>query len=316
MQNLLTCLNIIVPIFALVGLGCFLRKIHITNDNFIEVGSHILFYVVLPCSLFMNLYNSDFSTVFNPKLVLFVVITHVGTVLLLSMVMPHFFKDRSQCGIVIQGAFRGNMILLGLPLAYNMFGQAGMGPTSLVMAYTIPLYNILGVITLSVFSDEEDERKIHWGGILVKIFKNPLVIGTLVAVPFALLRIPLPHIITDTVSSIGGIGATFGLILLGAQIRLPSMRQNKVPIGVAVGIKLVIFPLAVMALAFWMGFNSRELGAVFILVSAPMSISSFVMANSMGHDGELAGQMVFVSTILSMITLLSGLYLLTVFGIL
>ncbi len=317
MENFILCANIIFPIFAMVGLGYLLRVRGITNDNFIEVGTHILFYVMLPCSLFMNLYGSDFTAVFNPRLVLFVVVTHVAAVLLLSLIMPRFFHDRSQCGIVIQGAFRGNVILLGLPLAANMYGAAGMGPTSLVMAYSIPLYNILGVAVLSIFSADESDRKIHWGEILLKILKNPLVVGTLVAVPFALFRIPLPEVVTDTISDIGGVASAFGLILLGAQIRFPSMRRNRLPIAVAVVIKLILFPVAVLALAVALGcFSAAELGAIFILVSAPMSISSFIMASSMGPDGELAGQMVFVSTVFSLFTLLGGLYLMKCLGLL
>lgn len=316
MQNLAVCLNIIAPIFILVGLGCCLRLLHVTNNNFIEVGSKLLFHILLPCSLFLNLYSSDFSSLWNPRLAVFVVAVHLGTVLLLSLTMPRFFKNREKCGIVVQGAFRGNVVLLGLPLAMQMYGAAGMGLTSVVMAYSVPLYNILGVVILSVFSGGEGGEKIHWGGVLLKVLKNPLVVGTVLAVPFALFHLRLPEPVTGAVSGLGSMASTFGLILLGAQIRFPSMRRNKAPIAAAVIIKLVLFPLAVMALAMLCGFSNQELGALFILVSAPMSVSSFVMASNMGGEGELAGQMVFVSTAFSLITLLGGLYSLTLLGIL
>ena len=314
MQDLLVCLNILAPIFILVGLGYLLKLLNITNDNFIEVGSHVLFYCMLPCSLFMNLYNADFTVVWNPLLALFVVLTHIAAVALIALIIPRFFKQREQCGVIIQGAFRGNVILLGLPLAFSMYGAAGMGTTSVVMAYSIPLYNILGVVILAIYSDETGGKKINWSEILFKVIKNPLIIGTVLALPFALLHIQLPQFATTVISGVGGIASTFGLIILGAQMKFSSIRQNRASIATAVGIKLVIFPLVSLALAVICGFNKTELGAIFILTAAPMSISSFIMASSMSHEGELAGQMVVISTAFSMLTMLVGLYALKLLG--
>lgn len=313
MQNLITCTNILFPIFAVVALGCFLQAKKITNKSFVAAGSNVLFYVVLPCSLFMNLYNSDFSEIFNPALIAFVVAAHLLFVLACGLILPRFFPDKSKCGVVVQGAFRGNVLLLGLPLAANMFGASGMGPTALIMAYIIPLYNILGVVTLSVFSGD---GCVKWGALLLKIIKNPLVVGTAAAVPFALLGVHLPEMVAETISDVGAIGSVFGLILLGAQIRFPSIRSNAAPIITATVLKLVGFPLLILSCGLLLGFTDAELGALFIMAAAPASVSSFIMASSMGSDGELAGQMVFVSTLFSMFTLLGGLYALTVLGIL
>lgn len=316
MQNLVTCVNILFPIFAVVALGCFLQAKKITNKSFVAAGSNVLFYVVLPCSLFMNLYNSNFSDIFNPVLVLFVVVAHLLFVLVCALILPRFFPDKGKCGLVVQGAFRGNVLLLGLPLAANMFGVSGMGPTALIMAYVIPLYNILGVVTLSVFSADSAGGRVQWGALLLKIIKNPLVVGTAVAVPFALLGIRLPEVVAGTIADIGAIGSVFGLILLGAQIRFSSIRSNAAPIITATVLKLVVFPVLILSCGLLLGFDHTELGALFIMSAAPASVSSFIVASSMGRDGELAGQMVFVSTLFSMFTLLGGLYALTLLGIL
>lgn len=314
MQDLLLCINILAPIFIFVGLGFCLRLLHITNDNFISVGSDVLFFVLLPCSLFMNIYNSDFSAIWNPMLALFVVGIHVIAVLLLALIVPRFFKNREQCGVIIQGCFRGNVILLGLPLAFSIYGASGMGTTSVVMAYSIPLYSILGVAMLTIFGTEAEGKKTDIVGILIKIVKNPLIIGTVAALPFALLHIRLPQLAIDVVSGLGGIASTFGLIILGAQMKLGSVKQNKGAISFAVIVKLVVFPLVTLALAVLCGFNSKELGALFILTAAPMSVTSFIMASSMSKEGELAGQMVVVSTVFSMLTMLAGLYALRLLG--
>lgn len=315
MQDLILCAGILAPVFMLVGLGYALRLLHITNDNFIEVGSNLLFFVFLPCSLFMNLYNSNFTSIWNPKLALFVVVTHVCFTLLLAFLLPRFFKEREKCGIIIQGAFRGNVILLGLPLAISMYGSSGTGTTSVIMAYSIPLYNILGVAILAIFYDGKENKKINWGNILFKIIKNPLVIATLAALPFALTGARLPALPTTVIQNVGGIASAFGLMLLGAQMRISSIHKNKAPIAAAVVLKLVVFPLAVLSLAVLFGFTKIEIGSLFILTAAPMSVSSFIMANNMGGEGELAGQMVVISTICSMLTMLVGLYILKLFGV-
>ncbi|MEF9853295.1 MAG: AEC family transporter, partial [Hydrogenoanaerobacterium sp.] len=214
-----------------------------------------------------------------------------------------------------QGAFRGNVILLGLPLAISMYGSSGTGTTSVIMAYSIPLYNILGVAILAIFYDGKENKKINWGNILLKIVKNPLVIATLAALPFALTGVRLPALPTTVIQNVGGIASAFGLMLLGAQMRISSIHKNKAPIAAAVVLKLVVFPLAVLSLAVLFGFTKIEIGSLFILTAAPMSVSSFIMANNMGGEGELAGQMVVISTICSMLTMLVGLYILKLFGV-
>lgn len=316
MGELLSCLAIIAPIFVLVGIGYALRAGGWSNDGFIQAGTHLVFYIILPCSLFMNIHSSDFSSVFNPRLVLFVVVLHVAVVLLMCLIAPRFFPERGPCGIVVQGVFRGNVLLLGLPLAHSIYGPEGIAPTALILAYSIPLYNILAVIVLSLFSDDPAKKKIRWGRVLADICKNPLVLGTAIAVLFALFHWRLPALATDIISEVGSIGSPLGLILLGAQMRFRSIRENRRPLFAAVFIKLVAFPAIAMAAAVLLGFGNTELGAVFILVSAPMSISSFIMAMNMTEEGELAGQMVFISTAFSVVTLLGGLYLLRSTGVL
>ena len=316
MQDFLTCLEVIAPIFILVGIGYFIRQRGHSSPEFVDCGMHLVFYIVLPCSLFMNLYSSDFSSIFNPGLVLYVVALHIAVVLALIAILPRFFANREQCGIVIQGAFRGNVLLLGLPLAYNLYGAQGVAPTALIMAYSIPLYNILAVIVLSFFSSNAAKNKVRWSRVLLDICKNPLVVGTAIAVPFALFQIRLPLPVTNIISQVGALGSPLGLILLGAQMRFSSIAAHRKPLFTAILLKLVLFPVLSMACAIALGFGPTELGAVFILVSAPVSISSFVMASSMSREGELAGQMVFLSTAFSLITLLIGLYFLKAMAIL
>ena len=320
MDDILFSLNAVLPLLLLIGAGYFIRRINVVNDVFLEVGNHFVFIVALPVLLFRNIYKTDFVKEFDPVLTVFLVASICVLAVVTALIVPRFIKNRQSTGAIIQAIYRGNFILFGLPLAINLFGTAGAAPTAMLFAFTIPTYNLLAVIILTIYSPEYDHnpgsllKKI--GGVLLDILRNPLIIGC--AAGFLVAIIPsfeMPVFLDKTFADIGGIATPLALILLGAQFNFGQL-QGRLRVAVIVSlIRLILVPAVFVSLAALLGFRGPKLGAIYILMAAPTAVSSYIMSKNMKSDHILAGQLVILTTALCGVTLFGGIYLLRVLGL-
>ena len=220
---------------------------------------------------------------------------------LLCLLLPRLERDRRAAASMIQGIFRGNFLLFGLPLALNMFGEEGVLPTALLLPVAIPLYNILAVVILTHFGSGEKGLAIK--PMLMGIIRNPLIIASVLGLLIGLLPVSFPEFLSAALEDIGATATPLALMMLGAQFDLSKLKGNLKKALACTAVRLLLVPGVVVTLAVLLGFRGPELGAIFILFCAPTAVSSYVMAQNMGADGDLAGQLVVLTTIFSGITL-------------
>lgn len=296
--------NTVAPLILVVAVGVLLKKSGLVDDKFIGRANKVCFQVAFPLQLFKNIYAADFQADFRPKLVVFTMLGVLATALLLCLAAPCFLKKRSTCGAFIQGVFRSNFLLLGLPLAINLFGEDHVAAISMLLPFVIMEFNFLAVVILTFFREnrEGEGRKLRPGSLAWDVVKNPLIIASFLGMFFSIFQIPLPLFLSRAVGDIGQIATPFALLLLGGQFDWKRLRGNLRLAGVATVLRLVAVPAIFVALGVWLGFRGEELGAILIVFCAPTAISSYVMAQSMGSDDVLAGQLVLTTTLFSSVT--------------
>jgi predicted permease len=314
MNNLIFSFNVVMPVFLIVALGYFLKKINLVNDNFVNTAIKFNFKVGLSTLIFKNIYKSNLSEEFNLKLVTFAFLCIVGSILILSIIVPIFIKDKKRASAMIHTIYRSNFVLLGLPLAINMFGESNTAPVALLLPIAIPTFNFFAVVILSVFDETHSKsNKDKMFETLISIIKNPLIIGSALGVIMQLLSLKLPLFLDKAVSDVASLGTPLALITLGAQFNFKSALKNlKYSLIATVG-RLIIIPFTVVMLAVAFGFRGYELGALFILFSAPSAVSCYVMAKEMNSDYDLTGEVVLLTTLFSLFTIFTGVYLLKSF---
>lgn len=316
MSNFLYSLESVGPLFILVLTGYLLRKYKIINESFISAGSKIVFKISLPIQLFRQIKAADLTTIFNPSLILFAMLSTLVVIALLIVIARAFIPSKSSQGAFIQGIYRGNFSILGVPLAISMFGETGAASTSLLLPFTVPLYNISAVIILTMFRDRaenEKAQKISAVKMLKDIVTNPLIIGIVLGLPFSFFHWSLPAVIETSLSQFASLTTPLALICLGGQFTIQAARKYFKLTFWAVLLKMVLIPVAVVGLAVVMGFRNEELGALFIQFMAPSAVSSYIMAKNMHSDDELAGQILIFTTLISSVTLFIGIFLLKSF---
>ena len=299
MENLLLSFNIVLPLFLCILLGYFLRRIRFFDDAVLKKMNACVFKVFLPIYLFNNVYTTDLSAAFNAKLMIFSVISVFVLFGLLMLVIPLLEKENPKRGVIIQAIFRSNFALFGLPLAISLCGEEKAGPTSLLVGFIIPIYNVLAVVVLEVFrGGKPDVKKILKG-----IVTNPLIIASLLGILINLTGFRIPTAVHKAVKDLGGVATPLSLVVLGGSFIFSHMKQYTKQILIGVGGKLIISPLIFVTAGILLGFRNEYLAPILIMFGAPAAVSSFTMAEQMGGDGELAGQLVVLTSAFSILTI-------------
>ncbi len=306
MENLILSFNVVLPLFLCMVLGYFLRRIHMLEGDVLRSVNKLCFRVFLPIYLFNNVYTTDITAAFNGRLLLFSVIGIVCLFLVLMLVIPRIEKENPRRGVIIQGIFRSNFALFGLPVALSLCGEENIGPTSLLVGLMVPVFNILAVVVLEYFrGGHPNPRKIVKG-----IVTNPLIISTLLGVVLNLLNFRTPSAVQKSLTDLGRVATPLSLVALGGEFVFSSVRTLWRQLLITVGGKLVISPLVFISLAVLMGFRNETLAPLLILFGAPTAVSSFTMAQQMDGDSELAAAVVVFTSAFSIVTIFVWIFLL------
>ena len=314
MENLIFSLNATVPVFLMMLLGMLFRKLGWIDEAFASKMNQFVFLVPLPVLVFHDLAAADIGDVWNFRFVAFCFLVTAASIAICA-VLSCFLKEKSQRGEFIQASYRSSAALLGIALTTNIYGNAGLVP--LMIIGSVPLYNVMAVVVLSLTSPAKDApRKGLWKNTLKGIVTNPIILGIAAGLLWSVLRLPFPPILEKTVSSLGDLAAPLGLIAMGATFRLDKAVGQAKPAIAASVIKLVGFCVLFLPLAVRMGFREEELVAILIMLGSATTVSCYVMAKNMGHEGTLTSSAVMLTTLFSAFTITGWLFLLKSLGLL
>ena len=299
MDNLILSFNVVLPLFLCIMLGYFLRRIHLVDTPSLNTMNKLCFKVFLPIYLFNNIATTNLAAAFNGKLLATAYLGVLGQFVLLMFLIPRMEKENPRRGVLIQAIFRSNFALFGLPLALSLCGTEKVGPTSILVGLTVPLFNILAVVSLESFRGGKPSVKKMAKGIAT----NPLIIASLIGIVFNLLDFTLPSAVQKSVNDLGGVATPLSLVALGGSFMVDKVKEYRKQLTIGVLGRLVFSPLIMVSVGILMGFRNELLIPLLIMSGSPTAVSSFTMAQQMDGDGELAaGLVVFTSAfaILSM----------------
>lgn len=313
MENLIFSLNATIPIFLMMLLGMLFRKLGWMDEVFAAKMNKFVFLVPLPVLLFEQLATVDFSEVWDIKFIIFCfVVTAIS--ITISTLISLLWKDRSVKGEFIQATYRSSAALLGIAFIQNIYGTAGMAP--LMIIGSVPLYNIMAVVVLSVFKPGNNSfDKALVKKTLKGIATNPIIIGIVAGFVWSALKLSMPSILHKTVSSIGATATPMGLMSMGATFEMKKATSKMKPTLVAVFMKLVGFCAIFLPMAALLGFRNEEMIAILVMLGSATTVSCFVMARNMGHEGTLSSGVIMMTTLLSAFTLTMWLDVLRSFGL-
>lgn len=302
MKNFILAINVVLPIAVIMLLGAYLRKIKMLDEASLTKMNSLVFRVFMGMLMFINVYNirnMNLDIGGNFKFLLYPIIAIVFIYLISWVIYKQKTNDRKEFAVIIQGIYRGNFVLFGLPVAESIYGQLGLSKVSMIIAIVVPLYNIIAVITLEYYSGKE----INWKKIIKSTLKNPLIVASILALFCIKLKIDLARPIYKALYDLSRIATPLSFVILGASLEIKNIIKNISRLASVNFMKLVINPMITITGAYYLGFSGPELVAFLAMSACPTAVSSFTMAKEMDVAGDLAGEIVASTTILSIFSI-------------
>jgi len=310
LANFLFSLNVVIPVFAVMFLGFVLKKRDVINSHFLASGNKLVFYVGLPVLLFRGVYTLDIGEFMNVRFVAFLIIASVTMFFTLWAVAAIFLKEKPVLASFAQGAFRGNFAVMGIPLIINLVGNVGMAPSAIVVVFVVPFFNVCSILVLAQCKGE----KVGPLAMILAIAKNPSNIMIAFGIFLTVLGISLPSMVFSAVNMVANLATPMALMCMGGGMVFRGFDAKFKYSLVASVVKVVIMPLVYTTAAVLLGFRGYELAVIVILGGVPSAIICYAMAVQMGGDGDVAANIILISTVMSAFTLTAFIYVVTVMG--
>ena len=292
MNNFLFSLNATVPVFAVIVLGHFFKRIGLIDEHFASVANKFVFKACLPCLVFQDLADTNIRKNFDFKYVGFCFIATLTSILVVWFLAKKFMRDKSMVGAFVQGAYRSSAAILGIAFIQNIYGTSGMAP--LMIIGSVPLYNIFAVIILTLESNNKenfgDNSRIKHA--MINILKNPIIIGIFFGLAASFLNISFPRMIDKTINNLAVMASPLALISIGATFEGRKALAKIKP-----------------TMAAYFGFRDQKLIAIVIMLASPCTPTSYIMAKNMDGDDTLAASIVVSTTLFSSVTLTGWIFL-------
>ncbi len=350
---LFTTVNAVLPIVLLILLGYLLKRFKFLNENFVKIGNKFVFKVCLPCMLFINIYdkmNSFADIRWDVVLYAVVIIVIIFALGLLTAILTT--KESKRRGVILQCTFRSNFAIIGLTLVERLGGNTAVA--GIISAFSIPLFNILAVISLSIFVNDGSAPQLDENGnplpapskgqklwkstkkILKGIVTNPLIIGVFVGIVFVAIREIERAICGDVVFrfdtqlkflytcavDLKVIASPLALIILGGQFEFSAVKGMTKEIIVGTVWRIIIAPLIGIGTAVLLSnytnilnFDTDVYPTLIALFGTPVAVSSAIMAGAMNNDEQLGTQYVVWTSICSVLTIFVLVFILMTAGL-
>ena len=312
MSNILFIFNIVLPIFLLIILGLILKHFKIIGDSFVNQLSTFVFKVSLPALIFLELSSIEITTSFDSKLIgisLSIILFVFGLSWVAGSILVKSPKEK---GAFIQGSYRSNFAIVGIAMLSEIVDSNHLGKALMLLAFVMPLYNILAIIALTVPLQQIGKIKILQS--LKEIGKNPLIIAAYFAIPVSVFEINLFSPITITLKHLSVIALPLALVGIGASINLKKLLTASPLSFISAINKIIIFPIISVLIGFLLGLDDQDILILFILMGTPTAVASFVMAEAMGSNSKMTGNIIAISTLGSIFTISVGVIILRMLG--
>ena len=299
MENFIISLNCVTPIFIYMLVGYYAKTKEFVPQEVYSHISRLAFNVLLPFTMFANIYSADLGSAFSPKLLGYTLAANTVLFAVSTLVMFRTVPDRRKRGLYIQNVYRSNIAIIGIALAQSLIGAEGVASMSIVVTFLVPSYNAFAIIALELCRGTQVSVK----KLLVSMAKNPLIMGAAAGILCVALGVKLPESVEKAVSGLGSTGSIITMVALGATFEFGKLRQNALLLTKLTLTRLVFSPALLIGLAILLGFRGEELAIITLCAASPIATSVYPMALVYDSDAELTGQLVITTSLFCCFTL-------------
>lgn len=306
MEQFWTSFNIVMPLVLMMATGMLIRRVGLVSEDAFRVINRIVFYIGIPTLVFYSVVTD--RTPARWQYALWVAGSILAAFVLSMLLARALSKDPAKRGTLAQAAFRSNDGIFGLAVASALLGEGNTGTMAFTLVVSASLFGVTGVLCYEL----NRGGKVKIGKVLLNLVKNPILIAAALAFIVRFTGLSLPYFVLKPIEYFKHMCTPLGFLVLGGVLSFKSLREDWKLVAIVSAMKLIVFPVAVCAIAYLLGgIRGAELASLFIVFASPTAMSCLPMASELGGDVKLSGELIAVTTVLSLLTVF--LYL-TFFG--
>ena len=304
LSNFFQIFLLVSPVFLLIILGNFLRRIKVPDVSFWEINDKLCYWVLIPALLFHYISQINLS---SEMLYSYSVIIYVGffiailTVLILGKLLGY---PPERWTSILQGAVRQNAFI-ALAITGSLFGDEGLKIASIFMLIYVPSINII-IVTTMVMNFGQSKKNASNNELItvfIELSKNPFILAMIAGLIFSIAQLEKLKVIIDTSGLLGSAALPIMLLTIGAKIKVRDLALTITPIIISNFLKLLALPLIAFFVANYLGLSEIEVVVAVIFAAVPTAVSSHTLARQFGADDQLMTSIITTQVILSFITI-------------
>lgn len=305
-MDMMVIINQMIQLFLVIALGYLLNKIGIFDQVLNKKLTTLLLSVTTPAMILNSVLSNTNTASFQEVGMVFIVVIAVFTILpIVSYILVKVMRmPEEQQGLYMFMTVFSNIGFMGFPVLQAIFGDASVFYTAIFnMGFNLLVFT-LGVVMINKGS--EKQVQLHGKDVL-----TPGVIASLMALAIYFLKLRFPVVIVNTCSMIGSITTPIAMLLIGSTLANMPIKEvfNDVRIYPYTFIKQIILPIIAYPIVAFFIKDTYLLGITFIVIAMPVANSAVLFATEYEGDVKLAAKTVFITTLVSVVTIPTLVYL-------
>jgi len=296
---MLPLLSGLFPVFSIIALGWIIRRADFPGEGLWPPLERIIYFILFPCLLVQTLASADLEGIDILPMGGALLFALVLMTALLSALRPRLHLSGPVYSSLFQGAVRWNGFI-GIAVASNLFGTAGMTLMAIAISFLVPAANIFSIYVLNRHAGNGDTSM---AGAAIAMLRNPLILACITGIGLNAGGIDLPLFLDTTLEVLGNASLPLGLLAVGAALDLPHARQFSRIISLGAGLKMVGMPLLVAATTWLFGVEGVSRGVAILCGAVPSATSAYILARQLGGDAAMMAGLITVTTLVSLITM-------------
>ena len=301
---MLAIANIVLPIFALIIAGYFLRRKNILSVNACTELNRYVVWLALPALMIDVMINRSWSELYQPE---FFYAFELGVFIIFFGVLAfHWLKTKNLANATVDAtsASYANTGFIGLPLCALTFGADKLGPAMIAAILTVSANFAVSIIFIEASSQSGKSLWITLRNVAVSLCKNPLIVAPVIAGILCASGVQLPYGAAQSIKLLGASASPCALVATG--LFLAQRQESTSPV---IAIELVVFKLVIQPLIVWyLAFQVVTMPPLWaksavILSALPTGTGPFMLAELYDKGGGIASRTIFLSTVLGIVTL-------------
>lgn len=296
---MLTVLESLLPVFAVIFLGLFIRRQGYVPEPQWEGMQRLSYRIFFPALLCTTLIKADLTAIPVAGVAATSVLASLSMSAIVITLFPVFrqtlgLTNTSNTSMYL-GTVRWNGFI-ALAIVAKLHGDEGIAIVAVTLAVLAPLINVTTILVMAVYAGSGGTSA---RSVMREIITNPFIISSLIGLVINLGGVPIPDPVITTLDILAGPALAIGLLMVGAGLRLRYALPPTAPVWVAAALRLIGMPLLMLTFGLLMGLDATALQVALIGGAVPTAMIGYVVARELGGDAPLYAAIATIQTFIS-----------------